>query len=59
MTGRFRWVAGADRIAHAVPARSRGWSKRTACGVSITDELPIRTRLSRCSSCRALVGLAL
>lgn len=57
MIAHFRWVASADHVAHAVPARGGGWSDRTACGIPTTDERPIRAERQRCERCLARLGL--
>ncbi len=53
---RFHWVPGPDGLAHAVPVRGRA---RAACGKPTSDEVPIRTRLEKCSRCRAVLGFGL
>ena len=45
----YRWMAGPDGVAHAVPAKGR--VTRTACALPATDERltwPERTRCPRC-----------
>lgn len=52
---RVRWAAGADRVAHAVPARGR-WV-RTACGLPATDERLTWPEVTRCAKCSAALGM--
>ncbi|MFN8629042.1 MAG: hypothetical protein U0838_01595 [Chloroflexota bacterium] len=50
----FRWLAWADGVAHAIPARGR--VTRTACGLPATDERLSWPERSRCPRCLAALG---
>lgn len=52
---RFRWVAGSDRVAHAVPCRSRP-ATRTACGLEPVDERHTWPERTRCRDCLDSLG---
>lgn len=48
------WIALADGIAHAQPARGRRW---TACGKPRIDPRYAHPIRSRCPDCLSIVGL--
>jgi len=54
MTGRPRFVAGPDGVAHAVPARGR--VTRTACGRSPVDPRLAHPERERCGACLEALG---
>lgn len=45
----FRWIAEADGVAHATPARGR--RTRTLCGISAVDERYARPAAIKCAGC--------
>lgn len=51
--GPFVWLAGPDRIAHAVSKTSR---PRTACGVPATEVRLAWPERSRCPRCLRALG---
>ena len=51
----YRWQAGPDREAHAIPARGRVTT--TACDRPATDDRLAWPERSRCPRCLATLGL--
>lgn len=62
MTGtrwlRFRWYAGADGVAHALPNPARGWSIQTACGLPASCVRLALAEWSRCAACGEALGFS-
>jgi hypothetical protein len=51
----LRWVAGPNRIAHAIPGHGR--VSRTACGLPATPDRQTWPPASRCAECLRALGV--